>query len=284
MSSTWKYHTRNMAGRYQNSLGFCCSSFALWDQHRHRRKAEMIPHKTPTCIAHHRVPLSTPNWCWVRQSTAGLWQSGHFSRTDGDSQMGWNATHDIIQGNAPLQAFSFLDSNVQSHAFSLHSWDACTWQLNYAGMKHSFSRVPWPTLGMMSTKGTTIPFPPLGSHKVEEVLEKQSVLWCVVRLSQSLVSDNYLLKGIKLHMQHHGPILAWEANTGAGGQGKIMGSMHRTLGSLRSWAPYLCVNNFLLCIDDSLHLCMILLQLLFNCHEPDEQREVQIRTVKGYSR
>lgn len=85
-------------------------------------------------------------------------------------------------------------------------------------------------------------------------------------------------------MQHHGPILAREANTGAGGQGKIMGSMHRTLGSSRSWAPYLCINNFLLCIDDSLHLCMILLQLLFNCHEPDEQREVQIRTVKCYSR
>lgn len=158
MSSKCKYHKHNMAGRYQTELRFCRTSFALWDECRHRRKAETIPHNTPTCIAHW-VPLSTAN-VLTEASAAGLWQNGHFSRTDVDSQMGWNATYDIIQGNAPLQAFSFLDSDVESHAFSLHSWDACTWPLNYAGMKHSFSRVPRPTLGTMSAQCTTIPLHP----------------------------------------------------------------------------------------------------------------------------
>lgn len=32
---------------------------------------------------------------------------------------------------------------------------------------------------------------------------------------------------------------------------------------------YLCINDFLLCIDDSLHLCMILLQFLLYRYQPE---------------
>lgn len=94
MFSKGKDHKQNRAGGYRTGLGLCGTSFALWDQHRHGRKARMIPHKTPTCTAR-----------WVPRSTANSWRCRQTLQVGGRVGISPGLMWTVRRGEMPQRTF-----------------------------------------------------------------------------------------------------------------------------------------------------------------------------------